>query len=156
MHAGGRCGRGCVSSTITPAVIYFPGGTYLLSSSILDPYYTQIIGDPNNTPVLKASPSFQGFGLIDGDPYYTQDLNWLSTTVFWRQVRNFIFDLRSVPITSSTAGIHWPTAQATSLHNIVFQMSAAPGTQHVGIFCESGMCLFFNFPPCQNERKQVE
>lgn len=144
MNAGGRCGRGCVSSTVTPAVIYFPAGTYLLSSSIIDQYYTQIIGDPNNIPVLKAAPGFQGFGLIDGDPYYTENPNWLSTTVFWRQVRNFIFDMTSVPISSSLSGIHWPTAQSTSLQNIVFQMSAATGTQHVGIFCESGMYPILN------------
>ncbi|KAF4635475.1 hypothetical protein G7Y89_g2624 [Cudoniella acicularis] len=140
MNAGGRCGQGCSSSTVTPAVIYFPSGTYILSSSIIDQYYTQVIGNPNNPPVLKATAGFSGFGLIDGDKYYTANLNWDSTNVFWRQVRNFVFDLTSVPIGSSICGIHWPTAQATSLQNLVFQMSSAAGTQHVGIFSESGMC----------------
>jgi glucan 1,3-beta-glucosidase len=36
------------------------------------------------------------------------------------------------------SGIHWPTAQATSLQNIVFQMSTASGNQQEGIFIESG------------------
>jgi glucan 1,3-beta-glucosidase len=36
------------------------------------------------------------------------------------------------------AGIHWPTAQATSLQNIVFLMSENPNTGHEGIFLESG------------------
>jgi glucan 1,3-beta-glucosidase len=143
MNDGGRCGQGCPSSTITPAVVYFPSGTYILSSSIIDQYYTQIIGNPNNPPVLKATAGFTGFGLIDGDKYYTANLNWGSTNVFWRQVRNFVFDLTSVPITSSLSGIHWPTAQATSLQNLVFQMSPAAGTQHVGVFCESGMYQIF-------------
>ncbi len=142
MNAGGRCGQGCASSTTTPAVVYFPSGTYLISSSIIDQYNTQIIGNPNNVPTLKAAASFSGFGLIDGDKYYTQNLNWVSTNVFYRQVRNFIFDLTGLPVGSNVAGIHWPTAQATSLQNIVFQMSSAPGTQHVGLFCESGK---FNF-----------
>jgi glucan 1,3-beta-glucosidase len=88
--------------------------------------------------VLKATSSFAGFGLIDGDPYYTSNLNWGSTNVFFRQVRNFVFDLTSIPATSQATGIHWPTAQATSLQNIVFQMSSAAGTQHTGLFCESG------------------
>jgi glucan 1,3-beta-glucosidase len=138
INAGGRCGQGCNSTTTTPAVVYFPAGTYLLSSSIIDQYYTQLIGNPNNLPVLKATANFQGFGLIDGDVYYTENLNWASVNVFCRQVRNFVFDLTNIPATSQATGIHWPTAQATSLQNIVFQMSAVTGTKHVGIFCESG------------------
>ena len=89
-------------------------------------------------PVLKASAGFSGFALIDADPYYTSNLNWGSTNVFYRQVRNLVFDMTSIPSGSAATGIHWPTAQATSLQNVVFQMSAASGTQHVGLFCESG------------------
>ena len=141
---GSRCGQGCASSTTTPAVVYFPAGTYLISSSIIDQYYTQLIGNPNDVPTLKATSGFSGFGLIDGDKYYTANLNWGSTNVFYRQVRNFIFDMTSIPATSSATGIHWPTAQATSLQNIVFQMSAASGTQHVGLFCESGKLIMIS------------
>jgi glucan 1,3-beta-glucosidase len=40
---GNRCAPGfCESSTNTPAVVYFPAGTYLISSSIIDYYYTQV------------------------------------------------------------------------------------------------------------------
>jgi glucan 1,3-beta-glucosidase len=40
---GGRCAPGvCQSSTTTPAVVYFPEGTYLISASIIDYYYTQV------------------------------------------------------------------------------------------------------------------
>ncbi len=144
MNSGGRCGQGCASSTTTPAVVYFPSGTYLISSSIIDQYYTQIIGNPNSLPILKASPNFSGFGLIDGDKYYTANLNWGSTNVFNRQVRNLVFDLTGLPTGSNVAGIHWPTSQATSLTNLVFQMSAASGTQHVGIFSESGRFRIFH------------
>lgn len=42
---GGRCGRECGSSTAKPAVIYFPSGTYLVSSSIVQYYNTQFIGN---------------------------------------------------------------------------------------------------------------
>ena len=39
---GNRCGpSACESSTNTPAIVYFPEGTYLISSSIIDYYYTQ-------------------------------------------------------------------------------------------------------------------
>jgi glucan 1,3-beta-glucosidase len=40
---GNRCTPGfCESSTTTPAIVYFPGGTYIISSSIIDYYYTQV------------------------------------------------------------------------------------------------------------------
>jgi hypothetical protein len=43
----------------------------------VDYYYTQLIGNPNNPPTLKATAGFSGFGLIDGDVYYTPNLNWM-------------------------------------------------------------------------------
>ena len=138
---GNRCGPGkCQSSTITPAVIYFPAGTYLISTSIVDYYESQLIGNPNSLPVLKATPGFTGFGLIDGSQYQAGGvLGFGATNTFYRQVRNFILDMTSIPSTSAATGIHWPTAQATSLQNIFFKMSDAPGTQHQGLFIESGM-----------------
>jgi glucan 1,3-beta-glucosidase len=40
---GNRCTPGfCESSTTTPALVYFPGGTYVISSSLIDYYYTQV------------------------------------------------------------------------------------------------------------------
>ena len=145
ISAGGRCGRGCSTTSTTPAVVYFPSGTYLLTSSIIDFYFTQLIGNPNNPPVLKATANFQGFGLIDANPYWTENLNWISTNVFLRQVRNFVFDLRGIPASSQATGIHWPTSQATSLQNVVFEMSREPGNRHTGLFCESGMCYISNY-----------
>ncbi|OAA68257.1 Pectin lyase fold protein [Niveomyces insectorum RCEF 264] len=137
---GNRCGQGCASSTTTPAVVYFPAGTYLLSSSILPFYLTQLVGDAANPPTLKAAgPGFTGQGLIDGDPYYaSENLNWLATNVFYRQVRNFVIDTTAIPPGTAATGIHWPTAQATSLQNVRFNMPTAPGVAHVGLFIESG------------------
>jgi hypothetical protein len=73
-------------------------------------------------------------------------LGFGATNVFWRQIRNFIIDLTDVPSIRAAgsnagnpvAGIHWPTAQATSLQNIVFLMSEAANTGHEGVFLESG------------------
>ena len=70
ISSGNRCAPGkCESSTTTPAVVYFPAGTYIISSSIIDYYFTQIIGNPNSLPILRATPNFRGLGLIDGDQY---------------------------------------------------------------------------------------
>lgn len=74
ISSGNRCAPGsCKSTTTTPAVIYFPAGTYLVSSSIISYYYTQIIGNPKCKPTIKAAPGFANtagtIGVIDGDPY---------------------------------------------------------------------------------------
>ncbi|UKZ74518.1 hypothetical protein TrVFT333_002188 [Trichoderma virens FT-333] len=128
MTSGGRCGPdNCSSSTVTPAIVYFPPGTYVVSSPIIDYYFTMMIGDAVNLPTLKASPNFGGVGLgvIDGD-----------------KVANFIIDLTDVPPVnaqgSGPTGIHWPTAQATSIQNVRILMSDAPNTAHQGIFMEDG------------------
>jgi hypothetical protein len=42
---GGRCGAECGSSTIYPAFIYFPSGTYLVSSPIIQYYNTEFYGN---------------------------------------------------------------------------------------------------------------
>ncbi|KAL2357866.1 exo-beta-1,3-glucanase-like protein [Cryomyces antarcticus] len=143
---GGRCAPGiCGSSTTTPAVVYFPSGTYLISKSIIDYYYTQIIGNPNCLPTIRAAANFTGgLGMLDGDQYGANGLGFGATNVFWRQVRNFIFDMTLVNATSAITGIHWPTAQATSLQNIVFEMSSDNGTQHQAVFIESGSGGFMN------------
>jgi glucan 1,3-beta-glucosidase len=66
---GDRCGEGCDSSTTTPAIVYFPAGTYAVSAPIIQYYYTQFVGDINNLPTLKATANFEGMAVIDADPY---------------------------------------------------------------------------------------
>ncbi|KAK0617048.1 pectate lyase superfamily protein-domain-containing protein [Immersiella caudata] len=136
--AGNPCNRGCASSTTTPGLVYFPAGTYKISGSIRPAYFTMLIGDASNPPTLKATSNFEGFGLIDGNPYYTDVLNWKAVNVFFRQVRNFIIDTTAIPANKAATGMHWPTSQATSLQNIVFNMPTSPDVVHVGLFIEEG------------------
>ncbi|KAK5787947.1 hypothetical protein VI817_010443 [Penicillium citrinum] len=140
ISAGGRFGpAGRQTSTTTPAIVYFPAGTYLISSPIIDYYFTQIIGNPNSMPVIKATAGFTGLGLIDGDQYQNDgNQGWVSTNVFFRQIRNLKLDLTNIPASSAATGIHWPTGQATSIQNVEILMSSASGTQHQGIFIENG------------------
>ena len=42
---GNRCGLGCGGSTVKGATIFFPKGTYLVSSSIISMYGSQLVGD---------------------------------------------------------------------------------------------------------------
>lgn len=96
----------------------FRQGPHLNSLSIIDYYHTQLISNLNCPPTLRALSNFTGFGFIDGDQYQ--------------------------PGGSSALGVHWPTAHAASLQNVVFQMSDAPGSQHQGTFIESGSGGFMN------------
>jgi glucan 1,3-beta-glucosidase len=82
-----RCAPGsCASSTTTPATIYFPAGTYLIRSSIINYYYTNLIGNPNCIPTLKATMNFTGLRLVDGELYGANGLSYEATNVFWMQV----------------------------------------------------------------------
>lgn len=138
----------CPSSTTTPALIYLPPGIYNITSPIILYYYTQLIGNPNCIPVLQATPGFAGAYIIDADPYipgapgpppnFPGVQSYNNTNVFWRQVRNLVLDTTKVSPSTGIAGIHWPTAQATSLQNLVFRMSDASGTTHVGLDIENG------------------
>lgn len=77
---GSRCGQGCDSSTTTPAIVYFPPGTYMVSAPIVQYYYTQFIGDAVTIPTLKATAGFAGMAVIDADPY-VNGVNWFTNQV---------------------------------------------------------------------------
>ncbi|KAL8958790.1 MAG: hypothetical protein Q9193_004221, partial [Seirophora villosa] len=145
ISSGERCAPGCQSSTTSPAIVYFPSGTYRVSSPIIDYYYTQIIGNPNSPPVIKATSNFSAIAVIDGNPYLPGNADhpggfpgWLPVNLFYRQIRNLVIDVTNVPANSSIQCIHWPTAQASSLQNVEFRMSQAKGNQHHGVFIEEG------------------
>ncbi|KAF4976749.1 hypothetical protein FZEAL_6628 [Fusarium zealandicum] len=137
---GNRCGKGCDSTTVTPALVYFPPGTYVVSKPILPYYYTHMVGDVKSLPVLKAAANFEGMAVIDVDPYDSQGTNWhTNQNNFFRQIRNFKIDLTGMPMTSGT-GVHWQVAQATSLQNIEFHMIEDQSEANVqqGIFIDNG------------------
>ncbi|KAI0425937.1 glycoside hydrolase family 55 protein [Xylaria sp. FL1042] len=143
----GRCIDKCDSRTTHPAIVYFPFGTYLVKKPIVQTYYTQFIGDALNIPTIKGSADFAGMGVIDANPYVygtnqNPPPNWyINQNNFFRQVRNFIIDMTDMPTGSgkASAGIHWQVAQATSLQNIVFNMSPASSDNYQkGLFIENG------------------
>ncbi|KAJ3492335.1 hypothetical protein NLI96_g51 [Meripilus lineatus] len=142
ISSGGRCGGGsCGSSTISPAVVFFPQGTYKVSAPIIAYYYTQLIGDARKPPILLAALNFVGMAVIDADPYIPggNGAQWyINQNNFFRSVRNFVIELRQMPATASATGLHWQVSQATSLINIVVNMSQDPATAHQGIFMENG------------------
>ncbi|EPE04207.1 hypothetical protein F503_04722 [Ophiostoma piceae UAMH 11346] len=139
---GGRCGAGCPASTQFPATVYFPAGTYLVSSPIIQFYNTEMLGDPLNRPIILAAQSFAGLGVITSDVYVGDDVTWyLNQNNFLRSVRNLIMDIRPAPQDAYVCAIHWQVAQGTSLENIAFistKPSEYAGTTHQGIYMENG------------------
>lgn len=61
ISSGGRCGYGCGSSTTEPALIYFPSGTYVVSTPIIMYYYTQLVGNARDPPRIVAAANFAGY-----------------------------------------------------------------------------------------------
>ena len=104
-------------------------------------------------PLSHSQPNYIHRLCVDADPYipngygaqwYTNQNNlyvavillyicFLSFLFSFRSVRNFVIDLRQVA--GGATGIHWQVSQATSLINLVFQMSTAAGNQHQGEPC---------------------
>lgn len=146
-----RCGEKCGQTTTQGAMVYFPPGTYLVSSPIIQYYYTTFIGDAISRPTIKGSSDFAGIALVDTDPYIPggNGANWyINQNQFFRQIRNMRFDLTAMNRTNydggqeyKPTGLHWQVSQAASLQNLHFEMpvsDAAGATTAVGIFMENG------------------
>lgn len=148
---GNRCGEECGNTFSQGAIIYFPPGKYKICRPIVQLYYTQFIGDALDPPTIIGCDKFEGIALIDTDPYIPggNGQNWyINQNQFFRQIRNFVFDLTEMPLSTNDhdqplvpTGIHWQVSQACSLQNLVFNMPKSSDknkTTHVGIFMENG------------------
>ncbi|EGX89976.1 LysM domain protein [Cordyceps militaris CM01] len=139
---GARCGETCKTSTVAPAVVYFPPGTYLVSGSIIQYYNTQFLGDPNNVPTILAASSFVGLGVFTSNKYIGDNVGWyLNTANFLRSIRNFKIDIRLTDPYAYVCAIHWQVAQGSSLENIEFYMlfnKDVPHSTQQGIYMENG------------------
>jgi hypothetical protein len=142
MTNGTRCGKGCNGSTTKNAIVYFPPGKYLISSTIAMPFGTQVIGDANDRPELLASKSFIGLGVLSTDEYTgggtgTDGLDqetYVNTANFYRQIRNVIIDITQVTAGTNITCVHYQVAQATSMQNV--ELRAGPKQR--GMFAENG------------------
>ncbi|KAI1633111.1 putative Exo-beta-1,3-glucanae [Biscogniauxia mediterranea] len=147
ISSGGRCAPGsdCASTTVTPAIVYFPSGTYLVTDTLVDYYYTMTVGNPNCMPIIKASKNFTSGSVYDANHSPPEGgSGWGATNVFFRQMKNLIIDTTDVSPSVELSGIHWTVSQATSLQNIVFQMSTKPDNKQSGIFIAEGSGGFFS------------
>lgn len=63
---------------------------------------------------------------------------------FFKSIRHFVIDLTHTSATSGATGIHWQVAQATTLVDIVVNMSTDASTNHQGIYMENGSGGYMN------------
>ncbi|KAK3934568.1 glucan 1,3-beta-glucosidase [Diplogelasinospora grovesii] len=144
MFDGNRCGAGCNGATTLNAIVYFPAGTYLVSTNITVLFGTQVISDPTDMPTIKASGSFVGLGVLSTDVYVGdgtgadgKDNEWyINTASFYRQIRNIKIDITATDPNAYVCAIHYQVAQATSLQNV--ELIATTGTTQQGMFSENG------------------
>ena len=143
IKAGAMCGAGCYSTSTKMAVIYFPPGTYLVSGTIETYYGTQLIGDPNDRPVMVAGRNMGKMGIFSTNKYVGDgtcghdglDKEWyINTANFYRAIRNFIFDSTKVLPSANISVMHWQVAQAASLQNVEFRAQRGQKC----IFAENG------------------
>jgi hypothetical protein len=142
---GNRCGGSCNGATTKNAIVYFPPGTYLVSSSISVYFATQIIGDANSPPLIKASSSFVGLGVLSTDVYVPNGgngadggaLEWyLNTARFYSQIRNINIDITATDKSAYVCAIHYQAAQAASIESVT--LTATSGTTQQGMYTENG------------------
>ncbi|PGH12173.1 hypothetical protein AJ79_04468 [Helicocarpus griseus UAMH5409] len=143
----GTCGARCNGATTKNAIIYFPAGTYLVSSTIDLNFGSQLIGNANNRPVIKAASSFVGLGVLSTNRYVDGGgtgpdggaKEWYVTTAnFYRQIRNFRIDITATDQGAYVAALHYQIAQATSLAYVDFIVSTDSSTTQQAIFSENG------------------
>ncbi|KAL3441195.1 pectate lyase superfamily protein-domain-containing protein [Aspergillus insuetus] len=143
INDGQRCGEKCNGSTRKNAIVYFPPETYLVSSAIKVLFATQIIGDANNWPTIRAAGSFVGLGVLSANEYIGgtgpdggDAEYYVNTARFYSQIRNLRIDITSTDPNAYVCAIHYQVAQATSLQEVEF--IATTGTTQQGIFSENG------------------
>ncbi|KAK1703500.1 LOW QUALITY PROTEIN: pectate lyase superfamily protein-domain-containing protein [Colletotrichum lupini] len=128
MNDGRRCGEKCNGSTVKNAIVYFPPGT-----TVPLPFGTQVIGDAINRPVLVASKTFIGLGVLSTDEYTGGGTGADGHDQQW-YIRNVIIDVRPAPPSEEAACLHYQVAQATSMQNV--ELRAGAGQK--GLFAENG------------------
>ncbi|KAK3303766.1 pectate lyase superfamily protein-domain-containing protein [Chaetomium strumarium] len=140
MTDGKRCGEKCNGSTTKNAIVYFPPGHYLISSTVPMPFGTQVIGDANDRPTLVASADFVGLGVLSTDEYTGgqggAEEYYINTTNFYRQIRNIVIDITGAGANISC--LHYQVAQATSMQNVELIASTDAATNQIGMYAENG------------------
>ncbi|KAJ5885420.1 Pectin lyase fold/virulence factor [Penicillium taxi] len=131
-NGGTRKGNGV---TRYPAEIFLPGGVYVLGSTLTLTVGTIIVGDPQNPPIIRASPGFRDQFLVMG---YDKN-NGNPETSFMTLVKNVIFDTTMVSPDQKITALQWGVAQGSGLTNVQVRMQTH--SMHTGIDIVAGSTI---------------
>ncbi|KZP11263.1 glycoside hydrolase family 55 protein [Athelia psychrophila] len=136
---GDGCAKSsCSGSTLFPKLVYFPPGNYIVSKTLQISMYTQIVGNPSNTPTIIPTSTFGANYVLDGFPT-TDGSSWnggAASLNFYKSIRNLNVDTTRVPAGVAITCVNWGVAQATSLRDMFFTMTES--SQHMGIDMKGG------------------
>ncbi|KAK1749925.1 pectate lyase superfamily protein-domain-containing protein [Echria macrotheca] len=139
---GDRCSLNCDAEAVRPVTVYFPAGSYLVSSMISLFPGTEVLGNPDDLPRLVAAPSFVGGALLASSVYTGTQPEWYVDSEDYQQsVRNLVIDIRKSSQKASIAGIHWRACRGGLLDNIHFYATnpvSEPSTTQLGLYVENG------------------
>ena len=121
-----------MGTTGQPAIVYLPGGTYLLKNALQMYVGTVIVGDPTNPPVLKAMSGFP-----NGHMIYAKDPGFQGTTNFYVGLKNVVLDSMAVHPDQRITLLDWTVSQATQLTNVEFKMPIG-AIAHMGLTTQFG------------------
>jgi len=125
------------ATTARGAYIYFPSGTYLVTKTLPVVYYTQMVGDQDNLPVIKFRHNSEfEVRVIESMGEWYKDA---CQNNFYKMIRNFVIDVTECRVCTA---VHWRVAQATSLTNIHFKLGK--GSKSQGLWMEDGSGGFFS------------
>jgi glucan 1,3-beta-glucosidase len=118
---------GSFGSTGQPAVVYFPAGTYLVSTTVRSAVSTVLMGNPITRPTVKATANFNGTYLLFG-----RDSRYSGLVGFYHGIKNLILDSTAVPETRPITLLEWGVSQGNQLSNVMFNMPVG-AAGHSGI-----------------------
>lgn len=121
-------GRDDVYSTLQPALVYLPPGTYKVSDELRMYFYTHMVGNYKCRPKIVLAPGSGAKTLIAGPPSCDDCQH---TGDFYYQFHNIDLDLGD---NEGAVGMHWAVSQGSSVRNVTIDV----GKGSKGIFTENG------------------
>ncbi|KAK7733378.1 hypothetical protein SLS57_000393 [Botryosphaeria dothidea] len=114
------------ASTLFPAIVYLPPGTYVLDAPLQLWIGTVIVGDVVAPPVLRVVEGFVGECVVCG-----REPGLPGTNGFYIGLKNVVVDSTAVGAEEELVLVDWTVSQGTQLTGVSFVMPA--GGRHVGL-----------------------
>ncbi|KAG5927925.1 hypothetical protein E4U42_001567 [Claviceps africana] len=121
-------------------VVYFPPGTYQISSQILMRAGTVLMGDPTNPPTIIATKDFRG------PPQLIKGLDEIHIRGgrggYAIALKNLIFDTTNIDANRDFRALDWRVAQGSHMQNVRIVMPPAGNESgHTGVWLGPGTSL---------------